>query len=90
MAEIQRPSSCHLQGDENQCHDSYSLSLKQIVTHLEVLYERELEPTVYGEDSSSVVNVATFEACIYGDPNGEQLQWRLCQTRPASEFPYLV
>ena len=90
MAEIEKPADYSTEDEVNQQDNSYSSTLKQIVTQLEVLYERELASTVYGEDSSSVVNVATFEACILGDPNGEQLQWRLCQTRPASEFPYLV
>ena len=64
--------------------------LAQIVTQLEVLYEREIALPP-GDDAYNIVaNVATFEACIHGDPNGEQLQWRLCQTRPASEFDLLV
>lgn len=91
VAEIEKPSSYN-HGNEVAKDDttSYSSESNQVITQLEVLYERELSPVVYGEDSSSVVNVATFEACVFGDPNGEQLQWRLCQTRPASEFPCLV
>jgi len=83
VAEIENPTLDDYE-DESQ-----SSKLKQIVTQLEVLYERELAPCGYGDDVSNIVNVATFEACILGDPNGEQLQWRLCQTRPASEFPFL-
>ena len=37
--------------------------------------------------SKTVVDVATFEACIDNDPNGE-MRWRLCYTRPALEFGY--
>jgi hypothetical protein len=90
VAEFAKPTTYNNDDESKQQDGTYSLALKQIVTQLEVLYERELAPTVYGEDASSIVNVATFEACILGDPNGEQVQWRLCQTRPASEFPYLV
>ena len=89
VAEIERPSSSK-RGNEAKQGEMYSSGLNQVITQLEVLYEREICEVIYGEGSSSVVNVATFEACIFGDPNGEQLQWRLCQTRPASEFPYLV
>ncbi|KAL3764512.1 hypothetical protein ACHAWO_007029 [Cyclotella atomus] len=89
VAEIERPSSSK-RGNEAKQDETYSSGLNQVITQLEVLYEREICEVVYGEGSSNVVNVATFEACIFGDPNGEQLQWRLCQTRPASEFPYLV
>jgi hypothetical protein len=68
----------------------------QIVTQLEVLYESEvtLTETTTDENNGSnirskmVVDVATFEACIAGDPNGENMQWRLCYTRPALEFGY--
>lgn len=87
VAEIEKPES--LDTKENDQVRSYS-TLNQIVTQLEVLYERELLPNAFGEELSNIVNVATFEACIMGDPNGEKLQWRLCQTRPATEFPYLV
>ena len=94
VAEIEKPMS---DDNKNQCapleDDTYSSTLKQIVTQLEVLYEREIYfPPGIGElnDISSVFNVATFEACILGDPNGDELQWRLCQTRPASEFSGLV
>jgi hypothetical protein len=89
VVEIERPSSFK-RGNEAKQDETYSSGLNQVITQLEVLYEREICEVVYGEGSSNVVNVATFEACIFGDPNGEQLQWRLCQTRPASEFPYLV
>ena len=88
IAEIEKPED-NVE-DETYYEEESCTTMNQIVTQLEVLYERELSPTRYGDDVSSRTNVATFEACISGDPNGEQLQWRLSQTRPASEFPYLV
>ena len=87
VAEIEKPTSVNAEGEHQ---DGSYATLNQIVTQLEVLYERELLPNAFGEEVSNIVNVATFEACILGDPNGEELQWRLCQTRPATEFPYLV
>ncbi|KAL7485447.1 hypothetical protein ACHAW6_011051 [Cyclotella cf. meneghiniana] len=94
VAEIEKPMS---DDNKNQCapleDGTYPSTLKQIITQLEVLYEREiyLPPGIGApNDISSVFNVATFEACLLGDPNGDQPQWRLCQTRPASEFSGLL
>jgi hypothetical protein len=70
----------------------------QVVTQIDVLYESEVifpdrepdgNPITDGIRTKMIVDVATFEACIAGDPNGA-LQWRLCEIRPALEFGYGV
>ena len=62
----------------------------QVVTQLEVLYDLE-QSYINGEDKTlkqSSVMVGKFEACLRGDPNGNELRWRLCSYRPALEFGY--
>ncbi len=87
-----------LKDDTLKPHVERADSKPQIVTQLEVLYESEVtwkETDQEGnkrEDSARskvIVNVATFEACLAGDPNGK-MQWRLCDTRLALEFGYGV
>jgi hypothetical protein len=87
-----------LEDDTLKPHVERADSKPQIVTQLEVLYESEVTLTEIvqegnnredGVRSKMVVDVATFEACLAGDPNGE-MQWRLCYTRPALEFGYGV
>lgn len=62
----------------------------QIVTQLEVLYE--LQQSAINDDgkthTQTSVMVGKFEACVDGDPNGDEIQWRLCSYRPAVEFGY--
>ena len=52
----------------------------QTVLQLEVLYDLEFTPLVDEDKSKSFksVNVAKFETCLKGDPNGDDRQWRLC------------
>lgn len=85
-----------LEDDTLKPHIERGDSQPQIVTQLEVLYESEvtLPETDDGDSKRTdvvrtkrVVDVATFEACLAGDPNGD-LRWRLCYTRPALEFGY--
>ena len=86
-----------LEDDSLEPHIAKSDSKPQIVTQLEVLYESEVTLPETDTDGNiragvhtkKVVDVATFESCIAGDPNGE-LQWRLCHTRPAFEFGYTI
>mmetsp|Transcript_10812 Transcript_10812/g.21031 ORF Transcript_10812/g.21031 Transcript_10812/m.21031 type:complete len:415 (+) Transcript_10812:131-1375(+) len=63
-------------------------SSTQVVAQFEVLYDLEL--TLENDDgetqTETEVNVACFEACLYGDPNGDELRWRLHGIRPAFEF----
>jgi len=63
----------------------------QVVAQLEVLYE--LQRSFIDDDEKSheqtSLLVGKFETCIAGDPNNEQeMQWRLCSYRPATEFGY--
>ncbi|KAL7546094.1 hypothetical protein ACHAWF_009454 [Thalassiosira exigua] len=69
---------------------SRSDSEAQIVTQMEVLYE--LQQSALDVDdkkhTQTSVMVARFEACLDGDPNGGELQWRADAYRPALEFGY--
>ena len=85
-----------LEDDSLKPHVEREDSKPQIVTQLEVLFESEVtlpetdqdgSKRTDGQRSKMVVDVATFEACIGGDPNGD-MRWRLCHTRPALEFGY--
>lgn len=85
-----------LEDDSLKPHIEREDSKPQIVTQLEVLYESEVtlpetdpdgNERADGVRTKMVVDVATFEACLAGDPNGD-LQWKLCYTRPALEFGY--
>ena len=87
-----------LEDDSLKPHVERQYSKPQIVTQLEVLFESEVtlpeidkngNKRADGQKSKMTVDVATFEACISGDPNGD-MRWRLCQTRPALEFGYSV
>ncbi len=69
-------------------HDSDPETTTQVVAQFEVLYDLQL---TYEKDdgenhTETEVNVACFEACLYGDPNGDELRWRLHGIRPAFEF----
>jgi hypothetical protein len=87
-----------LEDDSLSTSTSTNLSTPQTVAQLEVLYESEITlPKLDSEGNSDgsevtkiVVTVATFEACIDGDPNGDKMRWRLCGERPAMEFGYHV
>lgn len=63
----------------------------QVVTQLEVLYE--LQQSSIDDDGKThartSVMVAKFEACLGGDPNGDELRWRIASYRPAMEFGYV-
>lgn len=71
----------------------------QTLLQLEVLYDLEFLTTSdatknTADDSNNSnsfksVNVAKFETCIKNNPNGDELQWRLCSWRPAREFGHL-
>ncbi|KAL7501055.1 hypothetical protein ACHAWT_009210 [Skeletonema menzelii] len=69
----------------------------QTILQLEVLYDLEfltntLDNSTDGSNNNKSfksVNVAKFETCIKNDPNGDELQWRLCSWRPAREFGHL-
>lgn len=64
----------------------------QIILQLEVLYDLEFLPETDVDDSNKSfksVSVAKFETCLKGDPNGDELQWRLCSWRPAKEFGHM-
>lgn len=52
----------------------------QTVLQLEVLYDLEFTPQADDDKKKSFksVNVAKFETCLKGDPNGDDRQWRLC------------
>ena len=62
----------------------------QVVTQLEVLYD--LEQSFLDENkkinTKTSVLVGKFEGCLRGDPNGDELRWRLSSYRPAFEFGY--
>ena len=61
----------------------------QTVLQLEVLYDLEFlsnNDEADNNKSFKSVNVAKFETCLKGNPNGDELQWRLCSWRPALEF----
>jgi len=64
----------------------------QIILQLEVLYDLEfLSQTEDADNNKSFksVSVAKFETCLRDDPNGEEMQWRLCSWRPAKEFGHM-
>ena len=71
----------------------------QTLLQLEVLYDLEFLTNTDGtrntaddsnnRESFKGVNVAKFEACIKNNPNGDELEWRLCSWRPAREFGHL-
>eukprot|EP00984_Skeletonema_dohrnii_P001916 scaffold646_cov131-Skeletonema_dohrnii-CCMP3373.AAC.11 len=66
----------------------------QTVLQLEVLYDLSFltntdDSNNNNNKSFKSVNVAKFETCINNNPNGDELQWRLCSWRPAKEFGHL-
>ncbi|KAL3764511.1 LOW QUALITY PROTEIN: hypothetical protein ACHAWO_007028 [Cyclotella atomus] len=85
-----------LKDDTLKPHVERADSKPQIVAQLEVLYESDVtwneadqEGNKREDGARMIVNVATFEACLAGDPNGE-MQLRLCDTRQALGFGYGV
>jgi hypothetical protein len=63
-------------------------SKAQLVTQLEVLYELQ-QSSVNDEGKTKTqtsVMVGKFEGCLFGDPNGDELRWKLASYRPAVEF----
>jgi len=63
-------------------------SKSQLITHLEVLYELQ-QSSVNDEGKTktkTLVMVGKFEGCLFGDPNGDELRWKLASYRPALEF----
>ena len=63
-------------------------SKSQLITHLEVLYELQ-QSSINDEGKTktkTLVMVGKFEGCLFGDPNGDELRWKLASYRPALEF----
>jgi hypothetical protein len=63
-------------------------SKAQLITQLEVLYELQ-QSSVNDEGKTKTqtsVMVGKFEGCLFGDPNGDELRWKLASYRPAVEF----
>jgi hypothetical protein len=63
-------------------------SKAQVVTQLEVLYELQ-QSSVNDEGKTRTqtsVMVGKFEGCLDGDPNGDELRWKLASYRPAIEY----
>ena len=73
---------------EDESLQSFADRKAQTVLQLEVLYDLEIDDTDKSKSFKSV-NVAKFETCIKNNPNGDELQWRLCSWRPANEFGHL-
>ena len=63
-------------------------SKAQVITQLEVLYELQ-QSSINDEGKTRTqtsVMVGKFEGCLDGDPNGDELRWKLASYRPAVEF----
>jgi hypothetical protein len=63
-------------------------SKAQVITQLEVLYELQ-QSSINDEGKTRTqtsVMVGKFEGCLDGDPNGDELRWKLVSYRPAVEF----
>ena len=63
-------------------------SKAQVITQLEVLYELQ-QSSINNEGKTRTqtsVMVGKFEGCLDGDPNGDELRWKLASYRPAVEF----
>ncbi|KAL3816168.1 hypothetical protein ACHAXA_005504 [Cyclostephanos tholiformis] len=63
-------------------------SKAQVITQLEVLYELQ-QSSVNNEGKTKTrtsLMVGKFEGCLDGDPNGDELRWKLASYRHAVEF----
>jgi hypothetical protein len=63
-------------------------SRAQVITQLEVLYDlHHSSGNDAGETRTRILlMVGKFEGCLDGDPNGDELRWKLASYRPAVEF----
>jgi hypothetical protein len=63
-------------------------SKAQVITQMEVLYELQQSSVNDAAETKTRTSlmVGKFEGCLDGDPNGDELRWKLASYRPAVEF----
>ena len=84
-APLEDDSLMPLRQSTNSAEDE---SRAQVITQLEVLYELQ-QSSINDEGKTRTqtsVMVGKFEGCLDGDPNGDELRWKLASYRPAVEF----